>query len=154
MISVQPAGPLNSRPRVAGVRPLRACGKPQPQQPRRHALGRKALCAPWRWQLGYSQVWRVKSGGTCSCRWPTCSTPLFSSLYRTDLLDSSGDTMWSPALNPAPFSMVTLTLASPSCRQSLIILLTKTKCKGNFQLFLKSTFRPFAGHPTTRSQFP
>jgi hypothetical protein len=86
----------------------------------------------------------VRSGGTFSCRWPTCSTPLFSSLYRTDLHDLPGDTMRSFALDLVLFLKISLTLASPSCRQSTIILHAKTKCKRNFQLFLDKLFGPFA----------
>jgi len=43
--------------------------------------------------------------------------------------------MRSFALNLVLFLEITLTLASPSCRQSLMILHAKTKCKRNFQLF-------------------
>jgi len=138
VISFQPACLLNFRPQVAGVGPPRASGEHPPQQPQRNASGRKALCEPLRWQFGHSEVWRVRSGGTFSCRWPTCSTPLFSSLYRTDLLDLPGDTMRSFALNLE----ITLTLASPSCRQSTILLHVKTKCKRNFQLFLNQLIAP------------
>jgi hypothetical protein len=142
VISFQPACLLNSRPQVAGVGPLYASGEHPPQQPQRNASGRKALWAPLRWQLGHSEVWRVKSGGTFSCSWPTCSTPLFSSLYRTDLHDLPGDTMRSFALSLVLFLEITLTLASPSCRQSPILLHVKTKCKRNFQLFLSQLFAP------------
>ena len=38
-----------------------------------------------------------------SCGWPTCSTPLFSRLYRTDLLDSPSDTMRSFVPELVPF---------------------------------------------------